>query len=545
MAEPLTNEELDQVIQAFRQAEGNKTLAARLLNMGRDKFRHRFDQALERRNICVDEILGGGNLLGVQTKRLGSPTSGKIKRYIVTSAQNNTRLWEGWNNILALADHYDAEVLVGTFSYSFNGYGPQSVKRGTKSRIKVSHDVWWDAALEPYLRDERLELAPGLIWDGVMNILPSAVDPLSGLESHLHRSSVIFPHVTHELRSVASGRHEAAKLQFTTGTVTQRNYLQKKAGLKAEQFHRYGALLVEVDHRGNWFVRQLQGGPDDEIYDLDVRVQAGKVSTGHRVEAITWGDVHLDNADNMTHELAWGEGGMLDVLRPRYQFIHDVLDFRRRNHHDLKNFHEQYWKWARGQEDVRGEVADVAHFLGETSYRKGTTSYVVDSNHDRALQRWLWEQDYRQDPINAEFFLETQLAMVRALKMDNDKFHLLQHVCQQNGLDKSLDVTFLHRDQSIVLCRDIDDGIEGGMHGDEGTNGSKGNIRSFVKMGRRANIAHAHSAEIRRSIYLCGTSSTLSPRWAHGPSSWSSSHTVTYPNSTRAMVTMWDNNWRA
>jgi hypothetical protein len=79
-----------------------------------------------------------------------------------------------------------------------------------------------------------------------MNILPTANDPLEGLETYSQRKSAIFPHAKMAMRSVATMKHEGTKLNFTTGTVTQMNYIQKKAGLVGEHHHVYGAVLVEV-----------------------------------------------------------------------------------------------------------------------------------------------------------------------------------------------------------------------------------------------------------------------------------------------------------
>jgi hypothetical protein len=63
--------------------------------------------------------------------------------------------------------------------------------------------------------------------------------------------------------------------------------------------------------------------------------------------------------------------------------------------------------------------------------------------------------------------------------------------------------------------------------------------------GRRANIGHTHSAGIYDGLYVAGTSSTLDMGYNKGPSSWSHSHVVTYPNGKRTMVTMYAGKWRA
>ena len=83
------------------------------------------------------------------------------------------------------------------------------------------------------------------------------------------------------------------------------------------------------------------------------------------------------------------------------------------------------------------------------------------------------------------------------------------------------------------------------MHGHLGANGARGGANGFAKMGRKANVGHSHSAGIHDGIYTAGTSSDLDLRYNSGPSSWSHSHIVTYPNGKRAIITIWKGRWRA
>lgn len=482
-----------------------------------------------------------GRIKGRQTKRLRTPVSG-VRRYILTSAQNNTPVYKDvWFNLRAMAEHYGARIMVGRFTYDKSAYGENAVKPGTL-RASDFDKLWYDPELAPYFADERVELAPGLLWCSELNILPTAVNPLSGLEAYTGRSSGIFPHATFAMDSVASGKHEATKINYTTGTVTQRNYIQKKAGLKAEHAHGYGALLVEVVPDGSWFVRQLQAAPDGSLRDLDLLARGGFVTEGHRVEAITWGDVHARMLDPVVCDLSWGPGGMLETLRPRFQFVHDVLDFRSRNHHEVKNGLHMFARYASSSESVAEEVQEAGELLDSIS-RDWCETLVVDSNHDRAMERWIVESDYRKDPINAIYYLEAALACHRAVLEQDKNFHLLEWAIRKSG--HGLRSQFLREDESLVVCRDQAGGIECGMHGHLGPNGMRGNIIAFARMGRRANVGHAHSAAIYRGVFQAGTSSRLDLGYNKGPSSWSHSHIITYPEATRSIVTMWNGRWRA
>lgn len=474
------------------------------------------------------------------------PAEGEVRRYVLTSAQNNTHVHETvWLNVMAMAEHYDAELMVGTFSYNKGAYGSKSVKRGTDSWRDRHDDLWYDPQLTEFIVDETVQLAPGLVWAGELNIIPTAPDPLSNLESYHGRDSNIIPHAQHAMASVASLDGEAAKLNYTTGTVTQRNYIQKKAGLKAERYHGYGAVLVEVCGDGSWFVRQLEAAVDGSIRDLHLKAQNGVVTDGHPIECVSWGDVHVRVSDPTVRQLAWGEGGMLDVLRPRIQVLHDVIDFRSRNHHDAKDPLLGFQKWKAKQESVKDETCEAMDFMLREASRHWTTTYVAPSNHHEAMARWLKETDWRRDPVNAEFYHEAWLAL---LKGEQDIF---AWACNRYGVMNEQDflranrLKFLHDDESLVVAKHADGGIEVGMHGHLGPNGARGNARAFARLGRRVTVGHMHSASIMLGVYVAGTSSQMRLGYNRGPSSWSHSHVVHYPEGTRTMVTMWAGRWRA
>lgn len=543
MARRVEDAELLEAVEAFR-TYGTKAEAARALDLAPSTLSDRLAMAEERLGLrATDVVVAQGRTDRRPRKKMGLPKSGEVKRYVLTSAQNNTRINPAvWHNLLALAEHYAAEVIVGTYSYNKAAYGEKSVKRGSEPTADDRRGLWYDPEVLSHIADESVQLAPGLVWCGEINILPTAPNPLSRLEAYTDRDSAVFPHARFAMASIASGKHEATKFNFTTGTTTKRNYIQKRAGLVAEKSHGYGGLLVEVCADGSWFVRQLEAAEDGSIQDLDLVADAGAVTSGHRVEAIGWGDVHTRALSKAIEEVCWGEGGMLDELRPRYQFIHDVLDFWARGHHDIKWPHRMFERFVKGYESVEAEVQDVATFLDGVE-RDWCETLVVDSNHDRAMERWLETTTHHDDPANALFYLEASLELYRAMAAQNTEFHLLEWAVRRAGA--ASDVGFLREDESMVICREFDDGIECGMHGHLGVNGARGNPKQFARMGRRANTGHAHSAGIYDGTYVGGVAGDMEMGYNQGPSSWSHSHVVTYPKGTRTIVTMWKGRWRA
>jgi len=520
----------DELIAAYHRNGGNIAAAARELGIARSTAHDRLRAAGVGRSNPIAE----GRVAAMQPTEMPVPEEGRT--YIITSAQNNTYIHkETWRNLQALADHLGAEILVGTFSYNRGAYGKLSTKRGKDA--PKEKDLWYDPHIEPYIRDERLELAPGLQWCGEMNILPTAVDPLAGFETYSGQASAIFPHAKIAMRSIAAGvKGVPAKHTYTTGCVTKRNYVPKRAGLRAEHHHTYGGLIVEAKPNG-WWVRQLHCTDDGVMQDLDVVVKNGTVRTGQRVEAITWGDAHallLDpDVESEMHD-------MLDALRPRYQFAHDVMLGSVSNPHSTRNLHEQYMRYIRGHgwSSLEHELAGCSDFLRSIA-REDVDTIVVDSNHDRPwLERWMREQDGRSDPANAIIWLQLNLAWYEAAR-DGRRFHALKHALELVGLPKGT-ARFLLEDESFIVA-----GVECGMHGHLGVDGRRGSPRQLRLVGRRSNIGHCHSAGIWDGLYAAGVSCELDLKYNSGPSSWSHSHIITYPTGKRSIVTMQKQGWRS
>lgn len=462
------------------------------------------------------------------------------RRYIFTCAQNNTQVNKKvWDGLQALAKHYDAEIFVASFNYNRAAYGANAVKRNTNE--DVASGLWYDPEITKYLdkSDQRIQVAQALMWCGEVNLSPTLKKPLTGFEDYTQTHSSIFPHPRLSMKSIAT-ISSGAKLCYTTGTITQRNYIQKGAGLKAEFHHGYGGLLVEVNESGSFFVRQLVATDDGCIQDLNVLVKNGKVeSRTARVAALNWGDIHVAYLQEEQKKLCWGKNGILDTLKPEYQFFHDTLDFRARNHHDIKNPHSGYQKFINGMDDVQKEIRDAAQFL-DYAQRESCVSMVVESNHDNAHLRWLQNlaYDYRNDPLNALYFLECQHRVYSAIFNREPNFNLMEWAVRRHyPLDR---VRFLGVDESFVYKL-----IEFGIHGHSGPNGSRGSPAAFSRLGFPCNIGHFHSAEILDGVYVAGVSASLNMDYNHGPSSWGHSHIVTYPNGNRAMLTTWRGEWRA
>jgi hypothetical protein len=475
-----------------------------------------------------------------------TPPGARVARYILTSAQNNTYVHNAFlANLEAYARATGARIMIARYSYNKAAYGKGSTKAGRAPTASDTNGLWYDPAIADYVCDDparhgscRWQLAPDLVWCAEMNILPTAVLPLSGLESYTASASGVFPHAKIALESVAVIGDRPPKFNYTTGTVTQRNYIAKKEGLKGEFHHQFGALFVEVDLvTGDWWARHLNADADGSFYDLTWRVAEGAVTGGHRALAINPGDIHASENDPECVAAIWGPGRALDTLRPEYQFWHDSDSFRNRTHHEMKSFEKRFRKWAAGDryDVVENEIGELAAQL-YAGRRDWCQTVIVSSNHDRHGDRWLDDCDPKQDLPNARYFHQASAARTEALEvapLESDWTFLAWAL--ERAMPGGVPARILPRDATFLIGPAGHE-IECGSHGDEGPNGSRGSAAALSKLGVRMNIGHSHSATIRHGLFQAGVCTRRLP-YAHGPSSWSLSHILTYANGKRCMLT--------
>lgn len=447
------------------------------------------------------------------------------KRYVFTTAQNNTYVHQRFlQSLLMFTEVNDAELIVSTCSYN---------KSGFQNSTKESEGLWYDPAITEYIRNESLEITPGIIFCGELDILPTAQDPLAGFENYTKDASGIIPHVKMAMRSHPRMKGEPPRFTYTTGSITLRNYIQKRAGQKAEFHHVFGALYVEIDESGNFFVRQLVSTEDGVFNDLDWSYSPEGVNPAN-VTAITWGDIHTEKLDL---NVFLGMMEMTTKLRPAFHFMHDITDFMIRNHHNINDPIHYANMHKKGTNDVRKSLKSCAAVIGALVAGTNSQVIVVSSNHDHALTTWLKSADIKKDPENAEFYHEALYRIHKAIREDTP-FDVFAWSIYGDTIPDG--VTFLEEDDSFVIHD-----IENGMHGHRGPNGSRGAPKQFRSIGKKVNIGHVHTAGIYDGVYVAGVSAVLDMGYNKGPSSWSHSHIVTYANGKRAIITQRGSKWKA
>lgn len=492
---------------------------------------------------------------GTQAEAIpASPHSGKVHapdhyrpsldgtRFVFTYAQNNTTLHEDlWQSLLHYCRVNNAQLGIARGSYNIGAWKQMGGKTRDDEGIEAKEEgIWYDPRIEPYVIGENVEVCKGLLFCAELDINPTAVNPLTGLDTYTGSNSGIIPHPKVMLKSYATMKGTDARILCSTGSVTLRNYIDRRAGQIASFHHIYGAYVVEVDGRGNYYGRHLNADDNGTFYDCDRVYGPGWDSPASEFgrPLVTLGDVHVEKLDHKGFASALS---MIKALDPIEVTIHDLLDFEHRNHHNMKDAYFLAEQKVLNQTVYKNLLTAVNFMRNLTQQFPDTAFTVIRSNHDQALKRWLNEADAHYDPDNAWLWHTLNAAQFKAINHKDFDFDIFAYAMEFVAQGSLRRVRFLKEDESHVVY-----GVEQGMHGHRGPNGTRGGVaRSFRSLGIRTNTGHTHSPEINGGNYVAGVRGKLDMRYNAGPSSWAIGDIITHPNGKRQLIISKEGNWRA
>lgn len=471
------------------------------------------------------------------------PLDSKI--FVVTSAQNATPLHEGfWNSLLQYCKFRDAELMVIPIRYK------NATSRWTESQANAE---WWlehpelykgAGPLQKYLWNVRKDLNKNITVLGDIKVQPTAVSPLTGFEAITHSESGIFGHTKLQLKVVATPQGKYPKILTTTGACTVKNYTDTRAGKLGDFHHTLGAAVVEVD--GSWFaLRQINASKDGAFYDNDYLYDGTKKSpVKYRggVPGIVFGDTHVEGIDPAVEKATFGD--IVPFFQPEKVFYHDLEDGGSVNHWAQKNPFVTGARHFSKAGSAEEEFLSACNFVSDRTTGL-TKSYIVASNHNDWLHRWILERDWKTlSPKDRGFYLNVASKLYEQSKLltgdDAEKLNAFIMLAKEH---------FANNDRSNIHVLDYEEscivaGIECGMHGHYGPNGSRGSARNMRRIGVKSIIGHSHTPAIEEGCYQVGTSTKLTRGYTHGPSSWLNTHCVIYPNGKRTLINIIDGKWR-
>ena len=425
------------------------------------------------------------------------------KIFLITSAQNATRVHKQLlTNMEVYAEFLDAEILVIPFRYK----NPTSVFTRDQET-----DEWWDSSITSYLTLNRHDLNNRISVLSDVKIQPTATVPLQGLEGMTGDHSCVVGHPRLELKTVPVMDTTKPKIMFTTGAVTKQNYTDSKAGKKGEFHHTFGFAIVEIKDNETFFFRQVSANDrTGEFIDLFYGVKDGIVSEETTVEAIALGDIHVRHCDPKVTEITFNN--FFPKLQPKKVFIHDIIDSESISHHNLKDPFIQHELELEGRNDLAREIDEMIEWLKPL---ESYDTYIVRSNHDEHIDRFLNETDWRKMGTfkNAIPYMEYSLAKL-------------------NGKAKNGVVPYIiNQHYPKMKCLGYEDNIsvKGYLmsnHGHLGASGSRGSKNQFSRLATKTVTGHSHTIGRVGGAVSVGTSTHLKLKYVKGASTWVQAHGI-------------------
>jgi hypothetical protein len=429
-------------------------------------------------------------------------------RFLITWAQNNTPVHpKFWDNMKVYGEFIGADVHVIAGRY--------------KNPTSVFEDVdqeFWDEALIPYLDAGRHDIHKFLSIMSDIKIQPTAVNPMSGLQSVSGVNTCIFgsPKVQMEMIPVLKGNKP--KMMLTTGSVTKMNYTDSKSGKKGEFHHTYGFAIVEIKDKETFYIRQVTADDKTGAFtDLCYRVDNGEVNKITSIAAIIMGDIHYGNHDQDVINTTLD---MLDKIEPDNVVLHDIFDGESINHHEMKDPYVQYSKEIHNKNSLQLEIDNMLNGLSDFEHFKNVV--IVRSNHDDFLDRWLKNEDWKKQPTtkNSKLYMKYSHMLLEQYEKDIEVEPIIGIIPQLVN-ERYPNFITLGRDESYRVKN-----WELGQHGDLGTNGSRGSLNQFRTLNTKIVVGHYHTPGRKDGALAVGTSTKLRMGYNKGASSWLQSHVI-------------------
>jgi hypothetical protein len=443
---------------------------------------------------------------------------GDDETLVVTWAQNATPPHHGFLRALrAYCKHNRARLVIIPGRYK----NPTSTWTASQQ-----NEQWWSAELVPYLYNRRVKLGPNIALLADICVQPTAVSPLSGMETLSHGESSVIGHPKLQLKTVPTPHQRSPKIITTTGSVTRANYTDTKAGKKGDFNHVYGAVVLERSGK-KFYLRHINARSDGAFCDLDKAYFAdGKVRNAGPYAGLVFGDVHVDACDPVVLDATFNK--LVKRLNPKVLVLHDLLDAYSVNPHHAGNPFIAVSKRQNDLDNLQDEVNRVIGWLQQYTGIRETV--IVPSNHDDMFSRWMSRQDWRDDPTNAEYYLETALFMVRGIKHGINGTSTPDPLQYWIGRAKLPNVRCLKALESFIIK-----GIECGLHGHQGPNGARGSLLNLSRLGVKVITGHSHTPGIEAGHYKTGTMTPLSLEYTGPVSGWLNAHVAITPMGKRVI----------
>jgi len=353
------------------------------------------------------------------------------------------------------------------------------------------------------------------------------IKPITGLSRLGSREgSYVFASPKQFLEYVPSGNKRGKNYSIMTpGACTLPDYysevfVSKRLSYIADHDHTIGAIIVEIEDENIFHFRQIQCDIDGSFIDLGKKYSPTDRTKKVSVNAIM-GDLHGVNADVDAINVFSDLFSKMDV---NSLYLHDIFDGYSISHH-VTTIAERASRSGKGLSNLIEELQKTFDLVDNISKKtKAKDVYIVKSNHDEFLDRYLKDGRYISDP-------ENHLASLKIATSLFEKGDVLAKGFEVSGKEIPSNWHFLQRDDTSMIAD-----VECGSHGDLGLNGAKPSLNGLEKIYGNCVIGHNHTAAIQRGVFRVGTLSNLNMGYNRGPSSWTQTCCLIYDNGQRQLI---------
>jgi hypothetical protein len=442
---------------------------------------------------------------------------------MVTAAQNKT---------IANRPMYENMQAYGKFMESEFGKKSQIVIIPSRYRNPTSPveaekkkvDMWWDSSVVPDIYYNKLLFGDVMI-SATSRIRPTANMPLSGYESLASDNHLIIGHPRLHLKVMPRFRNDDLRIMCTSGYVTRKNYSDSKAGDKGFVHHSYGFVVIEKKPDGTCYPPRIVKVKDDGSFiDYKYSVSDGDVAVIDEAAAYVWGDIHHRELNKHKYKASMK---LTKELNPEKTVFHDLFDGSTVNPHEKDDLFIRKLKITQGLHIVDEEVEESLKFLKKFSKKYKGDIYVVQSNHDDFLDRYINKQNWKNDLHNSGAYLK--YAAIQQSTDLREYGNIYGAIISERFKGK---IVYVRNNESLKV-----QSYQCGYHGDHGVNGARGSITSFKRLNTKMIHGHGHTPIMMDGVTMVGVSCNL---WQYynskGLSSWAYADSIIHKNGKNQLI---------
>lgn len=461
---------------------------------------------------------------------------GKAKTFIFGCAVNNMGANGAFvSAVERLAEETQGRILSCPIMY-INPRRAGESAGDAKARVdrwgRQEPEEWWDERLRPYMINSEIRPHP-LLSLMARKVQATANNPLPAkIDGRTKGRSAVTGHPQVSMRTVSTPGAKLPKQLWSSGAFTRPDgYSDTDAGDMAEFHHSEAAVIAQV--QGDEFYLRNITWDGESFIDLDRRYYADRTEPAPRPEALVTGDTHAPyGLDPVVRAATYGAGGLIERYQPKRVMWHDLADSEFCNPHEWADRLTHAIAAMDGRGSGHQEFMDLAGFVD--SVPGGPEYYVVPSNHDMFLDRWLNAGERNVTPENEELYYTLNAQARRHYRKNGNLPTFLEMALRPRMKSGRTDITFLPLENEFSVL-----GVLLGQHGHKGPGGARGGLKNMSKIGTRGIFGHIHGPGIWQGAYFVGTNSILRPRYIHGsPSNWLHTDALLHANGYRQLLTL-------